>query len=66
MHRAGTALSETTAKARPVQTKLVPENIEKRRIGVIDGDRYRPAVHVQGCWRHGTSARGIHGFSVLR
>jgi hypothetical protein len=47
MDGAGAALAEAAAEARPMQSKLVPENIEKWRVRVVDGDRYRQAVHAQ-------------------
>src|SRR5229473_2270747 len=52
MDGAGTALAEAAAEARPMQSKLISENVEERRLGIIDADRYRPAVHAQPSWSH--------------
>src|SRR5260370_39233510 len=52
MSGAGAAWAEHAAEPRPMQPKLIPELIEKRRIGVVDGDRYRRAVHIQPSCGH--------------
>src|SRR5713226_4858152 len=58
MDGAGTALAEAAAEARTMQSKLIPENIEERRIGVVHGDRNREAVHAQlNLLRHAATRR---------
>ena len=49
---AGPALAEAAAESRSMQAELVPQNIEQRRIGIIDRDRHVLAVHVQGRCSH--------------
>ena len=41
MHRAGAALREPAAEARPVQREIVAQRIEQRHVGIVDVDRDR-------------------------
>src|SRR5262249_17764163 len=46
--RAGAALAEPAAEARPLEPEIVAQHVEQRHLGVVDGDGDRPAVDVEG------------------
>ena len=54
MNRAGAALAEPAAEARPVQPEIVAQRVEQRHVGIVDGDPDRLAVDVERfSLRHG-------------
>jgi hypothetical protein len=48
MDRAGAALRQTAAEARPVQSEIVAQHIKQRHVRVVDAGRDALAVDVQG------------------
>ena len=58
MHGAGTALRKPAAEARALEPEIVAQRVKQRYVGIVDRDRHRPAIHVEGLGGHSDCSRG--------